>query len=531
MGFERLRKNLLLLLVLALSSVFIFRYTRTGEFSYNIDESEHANTGLYVASLLRDLPLRHPVQYTYSYYGHYPDLGLVHWPPLFYAAEGTAFRVAGASVLSAHMVVAAFALLALAFWFQLLAELHGQMVAAMGTLLLALAPFMLLFEKVVMLEVPAIAFTIAAVYFWRKYLEQEEPRYLYWFALMAAAGLLTKQAVIFLAPFCLLTLLATNKLRLLATTAMARALAIVLVLVGPFYWLVFRVHLSTVKDIVMVSSDNSNAFAYYWKALPQQLGWPLLLLSIFGMATCYFWGKRETVLIMLCWIISCYVMFSLVSTRTPRYAIYWIPAFIYFAVAPAAAFKKWGLRWASVAALAGVELSLVVLAWNYQRPYVAGYAPAAARVEQLQNSGVVVYDGPLPGDFIFYMRLADPGLRYVVLRKALYVQSVDKNYGGSELLHTSADLLDLFRRDGIRYIVVCNYQPLEYPIQKTLRDLLQDEKQQFRLLERFPIQSNQSTWKGRELLLYENTQATSPTDKYIHIRMLTLNHDIEVALQ
>src|SRR5690349_305922 len=128
------------------------------------------------------------------------------------------------------------------------------------------------------------------------------------------------------------------------------------------------------------------------------------------------------------------------------------------------------------------------------------------------------------------MRRADPGLRFVVLRKALYVQNADRNFGGSELLHTPADLLDLFRRDGIRYIVVCNYQPLDYPIQKILHDLLENEKQQFSLVERFPIQSNESTWKNRELLLYENTQAAPPTDKYITIRMLTLNHDIQIDL-
>ncbi len=531
MGFDRLRTNLPLLLVLILLSVFIFRHSRTGEFSYDIDEAEHANTGLYVASLLRDLPLRHPVQYTYSYYGHYPDLGLIHWPPLFYAAEGTVFRVAGASVLSAHMVVAAFALLALAFWFQFLSELHGQLAAALGTLLLALAPLMLLFEKVVMLEVPALAFTISAIYCWRKYLEKEESRYLYWFAVLAAAGLLTKQTVVFLAPFCLLTLLGANKLRLLFTPAMARGLAIVLALAGPFYWVVFRMHLSSVKATVMTNSNSTNAFAYYWKVLPQQLGWPLLLLSLFGIATCYFWGKRETIILMLCWIICCYVTLSLVGPKEPRYTIYWIPAFIYFAVAPAAAFKKRVLRLATVAAVSVVQLSLMIVGWNYQHPYVAGYARAAARVEQLESSGVILYDGPLPGDFIFFMRRADPGLRFVVLRKALYVQNIEKEYGNAELLHTPADLLDLFRRDGIRYIVVCNYRPLDYPIQKTLRDLVQDEKQQFRLVERFPIQTNQSTWKDRELLLYENTQATSPTDKYIHIRMLTLNHDIEVALQ
>lgn len=83
------RSTALLVLVLALSSVLIVRRIRVGEFSYNVDETQHAVTGLFVADFLRDHPLRHPMQYTYEYYAQYPALsGVLHWPPLFYLVEG-----------------------------------------------------------------------------------------------------------------------------------------------------------------------------------------------------------------------------------------------------------------------------------------------------------------------------------------------------------------------------------------------------------------------------------------------------------
>jgi hypothetical protein len=66
-GWDR-RSTGLLLCVLVIASVAIVRGIRVGEFSYNVDETQHAVTGLYVADLVRDHPLAHPVAYTYRYY-------------------------------------------------------------------------------------------------------------------------------------------------------------------------------------------------------------------------------------------------------------------------------------------------------------------------------------------------------------------------------------------------------------------------------------------------------------------------------
>src|ERR1019366_6647198 len=72
----------LLLCVLVIAMVAILRGIRIGEFSYNVDEAQHAVTGLYVADLVRDHPFANPVEYTYRYYAQYPALsGIIHWPP------------------------------------------------------------------------------------------------------------------------------------------------------------------------------------------------------------------------------------------------------------------------------------------------------------------------------------------------------------------------------------------------------------------------------------------------------------------
>jgi len=60
-------------MVLAVGSIALVRVVaahdiRIGEFDYDVDEAQHAVIGLFVADALRDLPIRHPVQYAYRYY-------------------------------------------------------------------------------------------------------------------------------------------------------------------------------------------------------------------------------------------------------------------------------------------------------------------------------------------------------------------------------------------------------------------------------------------------------------------------------
>jgi hypothetical protein len=116
----------------------------------------------------------------------------------------------------------------------------------------------------------------------------------------------------------------------------------------------------------------------------------------------------------------------------------------------------------------------------------------------------------------------------LVLRKALYVNDVRRNENSEELLHRREELLDLFKNDGIRFVVVSENTPLDFPSQSVLRQILQTN--QFQLLGRFPIGGNEPPWRGRSLLLYENKEWAAPVEKVLRIRMLTLSHDVEVPL-
>ena len=115
--------SLLLVIVLAIvSTVVVLGIRRSGDFALD-DEARHAMTGAYFADLLSDLPLSHPIQYTYAYYARYPTLGLIHWPPLFPFVEGLAFLALGPSIVVARLTVLVFVAWGLIFWFLLVREL------------------------------------------------------------------------------------------------------------------------------------------------------------------------------------------------------------------------------------------------------------------------------------------------------------------------------------------------------------------------------------------------------------------------
>jgi hypothetical protein len=255
----------------------------------------------------------------------------------------------------------------------------------------------------------------------------------------------------------------------------------------------------------------------------------LFVLAVLGLLLARPWNKRGQATMMVCWIVAGYVTFSFFGQREARFAIYWFPPLVYFAVGLLTQFfQSPGLR----VTMRGAALLLVAMvavpAWSQQRPYISGYEDVAAQLVNQYHAGIVLFDGRVPGNFVFYMRALDPKRQFVILRKSLYADDIRPSASSEELLHTREGLMDVFRRDGIRFVVVSENTSLRFGVQRILREQLQGD--QFRLLGRFPISSNQPSWKGESLLLYENKQWTPPADKMLRIRMLTLPYDIVVPI-
>jgi Dolichyl-phosphate-mannose-protein mannosyltransferase/Alg9-like mannosyltransferase family len=521
---------LLLALTLALVTCALLQGIHKGEFSENVDETVHASTGLYIASFLHDLPLRHPVQYTYRYYAQYPSLGIVMYPPAFYAVEGITFLLFGPSVVTARLTIILFALLGSFFWFRLVDELEDEYTAALSTVLLAFMPSVLNYEKTVMLDIPLMSFCIAASYFWVVYLRRGLPRHLYWFAAFLSLAFLTKHHAIYLLLWCPITLIAQKKWDRILKWRVVVVGAVSFVVVAPVYILQILMNASLALDVQGTSANMGMGWSYYWLKLPELIGWDAVVLSAAGIVI-YLWrGKRDNSVIMLSWILACYIVFTLIRHKEARYIIYWVPAFAYFAVAPFT--RKSSVSWVRVAGVivvAAVLVSYTTRAWSYQRLYVSGYAQAAQQLTKSQG-GCVLVDMDLPGNFIFFMRAYDPARRFVILRKALYDVRTVREWGVTEFAHNSSDVERILKDDSVRYVVVEQNKPLYFASQTALRDIL-NHSGEYKMVGTFPIESNMRGWQGRNLVLYESTAPILPAHGMLHIKMQNLHHDIEIPFQ
>jgi hypothetical protein len=518
----------LLVGAIALVCIVACRGIQRGEFDYYIDEAQHGVTGLFVADALHDLPLLHPVQYAYTYYAQYPAVAILHWPPLFYVFEAISYLVLGPSVVSARLTVIFFSILLLYQWFRLVEELQDSYTAAISTAVLGLLPMVLLFEKTVMLEIPSLALCVAAIRHWIRYLDQGRRSSLYAFGFWLTAALLCKQTSVYLVVFCALTLLATRKWkRIFSLDALAVA-GMVAVLAGPFLVLMlFLQGKAVAKDLGSHRMSGWERISYYPSTLPSSFPPALLVLAGLGLLLAWRWNKRGQTVLMVCWILAGYLTFSWFGQKEARFSIYWFPPLVYFGIGLLTQFFQVPrLRLAMRAVAVLVVAVLVVPAWSQQRPYISGYKNVAAELVNQYHAGIVLFDGPVPGNFVFFMRALDPARHFLILRKVLYADDIRPGEGSEEFLHSSEELAEAFRRDGIRFVVVSENLPTRFNSQSILREQLHSD--QFQLLGRFHIESNEPSWKTESLLLYENKRWAPPADKVLRIRMLTLPHDIVV---
>jgi 4-amino-4-deoxy-L-arabinose transferase-like glycosyltransferase len=532
------QRRLILFGLMLLIAGLITRGISKGEFDYNVDESQHAATGLFVSSLLHDLPLRHPVAYTYRYYAQYPALsGVIHWPPIFYGVEGLIFLGFGASVVTARLTILLFALVGWFYWYRWNSETIGEKGAVLATLLIALLPTTLLFERTVMLEIPCLSLCIIALYQWHRYLIDEKQSQLYLFASFFAAALLTKQSSIFVSLVCLLTVALMKKWRLVLNRRIVGPMALLIALAGPFYTLVYIVHWRTIsmdllgQQALRTGSSHWGQYArsllFYVKVLPEELGWPLLILAIVGIFSYRLWSQWEPAAFMLAWTIGGYITFTAIHHKEARYSFYWIPPFIFFVAGLLTA--KWRMRpLRALSACVAILLAVhsLVTGWTYQRPYVEGYAALASRIGALNAPGVILFDAPLPANFIFFLRKIDRQRGFVVLRKALWVSQIKLSGGYEELARTVSDVDNVIDRDGVKYVVVSD-SPKLFDAQRSLLSLVHTDPR-FELIDTVSIGSNQRDWQNQHLFLYRNNRPTLPASEFLTVRMMTLSHDVVV---
>ena len=163
------------------------------------DAARHAMNGAFVHDLLLSGRIAHPIAYGKEYYGRLPALSMPYHPPLFPAIEALFYFVFGVNLLAARLAVALAVAVCTVLLYRLFAATHHSDVLALCATVTVLSLWnSQLVATDVMLEFPAMAFALAALYCLRDAGREYPLDRALLFATLGAAAVWTKQfAVLF----------------------------------------------------------------------------------------------------------------------------------------------------------------------------------------------------------------------------------------------------------------------------------------------------------------------------------------------
>ncbi len=522
----RPRRLLPALVLLSAISIVAIGIT-SGELHLNGDEMRHGMSGVFFRDLMVDRPWQHPLHYAYEYYAKYPALGVPHWPPFFYFVEGLFFLVFGISAWVSRLTVLCFAAAGAYFWYRIARREGPEYRALFAAFIFPLLPYVLLYERATMLEIPLLALSLGALHFWRNFLEHERRRDIFLVGAFVAMALLTSQKAIFLPPFLVLHFLMERRWRLLARWDVWVAAVLSVIVVMPWYYLSFGTVALTYERAMGQDMSHVSRWIHWWyypHTMRYQVGILLMALAGGGLVWTLLKAARRHRFLLL-WVAVTYFTYSLIQEKDLRHTMVWIPPLVYFAtLGVEAVFAK--RRWALVGLCVVAAYSLYK-AVNYDRPRVSGVEEAAQYVLAQPESDVIYYHGSLNGNFIFHVRKHDPEKRRLIAReKQLVATKIVQAFGTRPVITSSEEVLAMFREWGIRWAVVENVDFIRG--MGVIRPVLNTEN--FELVRTIHLESNQTNLAQRKLLIYRYNGPIRRTGGSVIIPMMTLRDDIRIDL-
>ena len=199
------------ILTLLALAVIVFQQQGGGAFvadfsANNADEASHYVTGLLFTDYAR-AGFPSPLACARDYYLHYPKVGIGHWPPLYYLAEGALFLASSPTTPVAMFLPAVIAaLLVVSAGFVAALALGPLVGVGVGAVLIAL-PMLREATLIIMLDLPVALLVLLAIIAYARYLAAPRWAPALVFGLLAAMAILTKgtgAALALVPPFALL---------------------------------------------------------------------------------------------------------------------------------------------------------------------------------------------------------------------------------------------------------------------------------------------------------------------------------------
>ncbi|PIE33155.1 hypothetical protein CSA56_12555 [candidate division KSB3 bacterium] len=495
-----------------------------GTISLQGDMPRYLMNGVYFFDFFKDLPLTHPLDYTYQYFARYPALSLGHHPPLISLATVPCYAMFGVSVSSARLATLGFFLLAGTVWFLLIKSLYNEEMALLSSLLFLTTPFVVKFSRVVMSEIPGLATTILMAYFVHRYCQSKKLSHLFAFGVVFIFAVLARYQAVLMVPIFVVYLLIVSPPRVRLTKKTFVIGGLLLLLCIPLVFIMLTYSKSNIEWLFRKSLASRLALSnllFHIKALWKiQLSLPVLLLAIMSIVLSLITREKKTLLFLL-WIGGYYLEITWLGAKEARYSIYWIPAFCFFAaiLVDVIRHRSWkGAGSAFLILLIGYQFAV---AYQAEPDYADGYETAAHYVLEHPKGDSTLFSANVDsGYFVFFTRKHEQENRSIILRADKLLVTSFLKWISEERISDREEIYTLLRDCGVGYVVLedAAYQspPLEW-----LREEVKSEN--FILRKRIPIVSKGRRLQGVDLAIYEflgSAPANHDTELDMHIPLM-----------
>ena len=459
------------------------------------DAPRHAINGLFWKDLLHE-GWQQPDDYARRYYARYPTICPTAYPPVFYLVEAAGFSMFGPSPFVAKWLVLAFALFAGIYtllWLRRWIEPAAGVVAG----LLLLMPGIRDWSHAVMLNVPAMAFGVGALYHSRRGLELPydggSSRHLAIGVALATLGILTHPTLCTAVFIGLAWMLALGRWRILTRpNILWLAVACSVVLIPAF----FAIYHFAPRQFSQLSPPAGREIGL-WSSMKYvgahcvlpMAGSVVLVSAAVGLLAGLArprW-RRESVVALL-WIGVPSFLLSCIWAKDVRYLLIACPALVCLIAIAALSASRWLSHWgwprlarlAFASLLGGLALASTISAHRAPPPSISGFVEVVRYMEQVAPSEPVFYEGLLDGVYTFHLRADDSKFqRQVVLVRKWIVDGARKPM-------TSQAIGDKILSSGCRWLVMEIPRPIhETLLLAKLRDVIRREE--FELVRTFPM--------------------------------------------
>jgi 4-amino-4-deoxy-L-arabinose transferase-like glycosyltransferase len=500
---------------------------------YNVietDAARHAMNGVFLRDWILSGQWTSVLSYAREYYAHLPVLSMPYHPPLFPAIEAIFFAVFGVNALAARLAVAMFVGASSVLLFRLILAGFGSVALAVaGSVTFLCLPEALWVGADVLLEFPAMAFTLAAIYCLRGADTDFSMRRALVYALLSSAALWTRQQTFFLAVLPIGYFLLMGRWRVLRSAPLWLSVALIGAAVAgvsalsvPFHGAGVNHAIPTAAGADRIDASYAALFIrnlkYYSGAYPKAAGiTALILLAAALLALALGLYSRKTVALYGSWIVASLGVILLIRPITTRYLFYTYPALIIFGYA--------GLyhlverftdkrRWTAAAVLGVTCIALVQ--FPYRTQYLHG-PDEAARILAGTDATRIMYCGGTDGNFMFNYRVLRDDMRAAILP-------------GDKLpprMFTPAGVEEFAHDYGIQYIVVedASASGLKLPwsglISKPAPSMVAERD--------IPISSS-GRWNGR-LRIFRFTNPSPTPKSFVALRMRVIGGIMDFSLR